>query len=154
LESFTDILSEEQADNLLDHIDFIKDEDSDVGSNGPEVFTMSVKVHGSRSRKLWCAIHMNDANPGMIICEFELEDDQMYPLVPPNELTPELPEDTLESKPTEEEFLESTQISSRPLRVLRSARKRKGEGKLADGRCRGWGLLIYEPLVTQNIMIC
>ena len=26
LESFTDILSEEQADNLLDHIDFIKDE--------------------------------------------------------------------------------------------------------------------------------
>ncbi|KAF2657775.1 hypothetical protein K491DRAFT_714238 [Lophiostoma macrostomum CBS 122681] len=127
LESFTDILSEEQADNLLDHIDFIKDEDSDVGTNGPEVFTISVKVHGSRSRKLWCAIHMHDANPGHIICEFELEDDQLYPLVPPNELTPELPEDTLESNPTEEEFLESTQISSRPLRVLRSARKRKGE---------------------------
>ena len=128
LESFTDILSEEQADNLLDHIDFIKDEEVDVGTNGPEVFTMSVKAPGSpRARKLWCAMHTNHANPGLIICEFELEDDQLFPLVPPNDTTPELPEDTLSSNPTEQEFLESTQIGSRPLRVLRSARKRKGE---------------------------
>lgn len=128
LESFTDILSEEQADNLLDHIDFIKDEDSDVMANGPEVFTLSIKIPGvSRTRKLWCAIHLSPANPGLIICEFELEDDPTYPLVPLNDLTPELPEDTLSSNPTEEEFLESTEIKSRPLRVLRSARKRKGE---------------------------
>ncbi|KAL6709884.1 hypothetical protein ACN47E_000669 [Coniothyrium glycines] len=128
LESFTDILSEEQADNLLDHIDFIKDEDSDVTANGPEVFTMSIKVAGyARTRKLWCAIHTNDANPGLIICEFELEDDPLCPLVPPNNHTPELPEDTLSSNPTAEEFAESTEIKSRPLRVLRSARKRKGE---------------------------
>ena len=128
LESFTDILSEEQADNLLDHIDFIKDEDSNVMANGPEVFTMSIKVSGyTRSRKLWCAIHINEANPGLIICEFELEDDPQFPLVPPNDHTPELPEDTLSSNPTAEELLESTEIKSRPLRVLRSARKRKGE---------------------------
>jgi light-regulated signal transduction histidine kinase (bacteriophytochrome) len=128
LESFTDILSEEQADNLLDHIDFIKDEDSDVTSNGPEVFTMSIKVAGyNRTRKLWCAIHMNDSNPGLVICEFELEEDPLHPLVPPNDLTPELPEDTLSSRPTAEELLESTEIKSKPLRVLRSARKRKGE---------------------------
>jgi len=106
LESFTDILSEEQADNLLDHIDFIKDEDSDVTSNGPEVFTMSIKVAGyNRTRKLWCAIHMNESNPGLVICEFELEEDPLYPLVPPNDLTPELPEDTLSSQPTAEELL-------------------------------------------------
>jgi light-regulated signal transduction histidine kinase (bacteriophytochrome) len=128
LESFTDILSDEQADNLLDHIDFIKDEDADVMANGPEVFTMGVKVPGvARTRKLWCAIHIADANPGLIICEFELEDDPQFPLVPSNELTPELPEDTLSSNPTEEELLESTEIKSKPLRVLRSARKRKGE---------------------------
>ncbi|KAF2713870.1 hypothetical protein K504DRAFT_371766 [Pleomassaria siparia CBS 279.74] len=127
LETFTDILSEEQADNLLDHIDFIKDEDADVTTNGPEVFTMSVKIPNARSRKLWCAIHMNESNPGLVICEFELEDDQLYPLVAPNDLTPEPPEDTLSSNPTAEEFLESTQNKSRPLRVLRSARKRKGE---------------------------
>lgn len=43
LSSFTDILSDEQADNLLDHIDFIRDEDADVASNGPEVFTISCR---------------------------------------------------------------------------------------------------------------
>jgi len=128
LESFTDILSDEQADNLLDHIDFVKEEDADVVANGPEVFTISIKVPGlPRTRKLWCAIHTSPANPGLIICEFELEDDPHYPLVPPNEMTPELPEDTLCSNPTEEELLESTEIKSKPLRVLRSARKRKGE---------------------------
>jgi light-regulated signal transduction histidine kinase (bacteriophytochrome) len=127
LESFTDILSEEQSDNLLDHIDFIKDEDADVQTNGPDVFTMSLKIPNARSRKLWCAIHLNEANPGLIICEFELEDDQLYPLVPPNSHTPELPEDTLNAAPSAAEYLESTEIKSRPLRVLRSARKRKGE---------------------------
>ena len=40
LQSFTDILSEEQADNLLDHVDFIRDEGTDVETNGPEVFTL------------------------------------------------------------------------------------------------------------------
>jgi light-regulated signal transduction histidine kinase (bacteriophytochrome) len=128
LESFTDILSEEQADNLLDHIDFIKDDDSDVVTNGPEVFTLGIKVPGvARTRKLWCALHVTDANPGLVICEFELEDDPLFPLVPPNDMTPDLPEDTLSSNPTEDEFLESTEIKSKPLRVLRSARKRKGE---------------------------
>lgn len=128
LESFTDILSEEQADNLLDHIDFIKDEDADVQTNGPEVFTLSIKTpNAKRSRKLWCATHVNDSNPGLIICEFELEDDDAYPLVPSSEMTPEIPEDTLQSNPTAQEYQESTEIGSRPLRVLRSARKRKGE---------------------------
>ncbi|KAF2494636.1 hypothetical protein BU16DRAFT_44357 [Lophium mytilinum] len=127
LESFTDILSEEQADNLLDHIDFIKDEDADVATNGPEVFTISIRSITGRSRKLWCAIHVNPSNPGLIICEFELEDDPVNPLVPLNDLTPDLPEDTLNSAPTPEEYAESTEAKNRPLRVLRSARKRKGE---------------------------
>lgn len=128
LESFTDIFSEEQADNLLDHIDFIKDDDADVQTNGPEVFTMSIKMpNARRSHKLWCAIHVSDSNPGLIICEFESEDDETYPLVPSGELTPDLPEDTLQGNPTAEEYQESTEIGSRPLRVLRSARKRKGE---------------------------
>lgn len=127
LDSFTDLFSEEQADNLIDHIDFIKDEDTDVAANGPEVFTLSLKLGPGRPKKLWCAIHQNYSNPGWIICEFEMEDDQLYPLVPSNELTPELPEDTLNSKPTNEEYLESTENKSKPLRVLRSARKRKGE---------------------------
>lgn len=127
LESFTDILSEEQTDNLLDHIDFIRDEDADVATNGPEVFTMSIKTPSGRSRKLWCAMHMNNRNPGLLICELELEDDPTNPLVPPSDLTPELPQDTLNSQPTAEEYAESTEAKSRPLRILRNARKRKGE---------------------------
>jgi light-regulated signal transduction histidine kinase (bacteriophytochrome) len=129
LKSFTDILSEEQCDNLLDHVDFIRDEEADPASNGPEVFTLSLRPPKShrRSQKFWCAMHINPAAPNLIICEFEVDDDQEYPLVPPNEETPEPPEDTLNSKPTEEEYAESTQNTSKPLRVLRSARKRKGE---------------------------
>ncbi|KAK5113217.1 hypothetical protein LTR62_003553 [Meristemomyces frigidus] len=127
LESFTDILSEEQSDNLLDHIDFIRDDDTDVMNNGPEVFTMSIRNPQRKNQKLWCALHINDRQRDLLICEFELEDDPANPLMPPNEATPEPPEDTLSSNPTEEEFTESTHNVSRPLRVLRSARKRKGE---------------------------
>jgi light-regulated signal transduction histidine kinase (bacteriophytochrome) len=128
LTSFTDILSEEQADNILDHIDFIRDEEADPGTHGPEVFTVSIRPpQARRSQKLWCAMHLNPSNPDLIICEFELDDDIAHPLVPPNEETPEPPEDTLNSNPTEEEYAESTHITSKPLRVLRGARKRKGE---------------------------
>ncbi|KAF2423428.1 hypothetical protein EJ08DRAFT_596109 [Tothia fuscella] len=130
LDSFLDILSEEQADNLLDHIDFIQDEEADIAANGPEVFTLSIRSGATgrrRSNKLWCALHINEKNPQLIILEFELEDDIVNPLVPPENITPELPEDTLDSNPTAEEFADSTQNTSRPLRVLRSARKRKGE---------------------------
>jgi len=127
LDSFTDILSEDQTDNLLDHVDFIRDEEADVSSNGPEVFTMSIRTPQRKLQKLWCAMHITDKNPGIIICEFELEDDPVYPLIPNNEGTPDLPEDTLASDPTADEYAESTEIASKPLRVLRSARKRKGE---------------------------
>ncbi|KAM0322320.1 hypothetical protein ACHAQA_009610 [Verticillium albo-atrum] len=127
LASFLDILSEEQQDNLLDHIDFIRDEDADPATNGPEVFSLTVRSSRRKSTKLWCAIHINPAHPDLIICEFELDDDHLYPLRPSDELTPDVPEDTLRSNPTLEELADSTEILSKPLRVLRTARKRRGE---------------------------
>lgn len=127
LDNFCDILSEEQTDNLLDHIDFIKDEDVDPATNGPEVFTLAIRSPSSKVYKMWCALHINESNRNLIICEFELEDDPINPLVPAGEMTPEPPEDTLSSDPTPEEYAESTVNASRPLRVLRGARKRKGE---------------------------
>ena len=127
LDSFCDILSDEQADNLLDHLDFIRDEGAGPATNGPEVFTLSIRSPLKKTQKLWTAMHINERNPQLIICEFELEDDQLHPLVPSGERTPEPPEDTLQSNPTAEELAESTVNSSKPLRVLRSARKRKGE---------------------------
>ncbi len=127
LESFTDILSEEQTDNLLDHVDFIRGEDTDPATNGPEVFTLAIRSPARKMHKMWCAMHCNENNRELIICEFELEDDPINPLVPQGDGTPEPPEDTLHGDPTPEEFAESTINASRPLRVLRSARKRKGE---------------------------
>ncbi|CRK37810.1 hypothetical protein BN1723_015240 [Verticillium longisporum] len=86
LASFLDILSEEQQDNLLDHIDFIRDEDADPATNGPEVFSLTVRSSRRKSTKLWCAIHINPAHPDLIICEFELDDDHLYPLRPADNL--------------------------------------------------------------------
>lgn len=127
LQSFTDILSDDQTDNLLDHIDFIRDDDADPATNGPDVFTIAIRAPKRRTQKMWCAMHINPNSPDTIICEFELEDDTLNPLVPVNETTPEPPEDTLNTEPTPEEYAESTINTSKPLRVLRSARKRKGE---------------------------
>jgi light-regulated signal transduction histidine kinase (bacteriophytochrome) len=129
LNSFCDILTQEQQDNLLDHIDFIRDEETDPASNGPDVFTMSILTRDvpSVNRKLWCAIHINPVHSDLIICEFELDEDETYPLVPSTGMAPETPEDTLDTDPTDEEYIESTFNTSKPLRVLRSARKRRGE---------------------------
>jgi len=127
LDSFCDILSEEQTDNLIDHIDFVREEDADPSTNGPEVFTLAIRSQSRRRHKLWCAMHTNEANRDLIICEFELEDDRINPLMPPGETTTEPPEDTLHSNPSAEEYAESTVNNSKPLRVLRGARKRKGE---------------------------
>ncbi|XP_044719092.1 phytochrome domain-containing protein [Hirsutella rhossiliensis] len=128
LKNFMDILTEEQQDNLLDHIDFIRDEDADPAVNGPEVLSLSIRPPKKRkSVKFWCAIHINPAHPDLVICEFELDNDHEYPLRPADELTPDVPHDTLHSNPTLEEIEQSTEILSKPLRILRSARKRRGE---------------------------
>lgn len=128
LASFLDILSEEQQDNLLDHIDFIRDEDADPAANGPEVFSLSVRDRKEKkSTKLWCAMHINPAHPDLIICEFERDDDQEFPLRPPEEKTTSTPTDTLNGNPTSEQIGESTEILSKPLRILRSARKKRGD---------------------------
>lgn len=43
LSSFLDIFTREQADNLLDHLDFIREESgTDLAINGPEVFMLSL----------------------------------------------------------------------------------------------------------------
>ncbi|KAH7319694.1 hypothetical protein B0I35DRAFT_478022 [Stachybotrys elegans] len=127
LKNFLDILTEEQQDNLLDHIDFIRDEDADPAVNGPEVFSLSIRPPKKKSLKLWCAIHINPAHPDLVLCEFEMDDDIEHPLRPADEMVPDTPHDTLQANPTLEEIEESTEILSKPLRILRSARKRRGE---------------------------
>jgi hypothetical protein len=128
-ENFCSILSEEQIENLFDHIDFVR-EDTDITVDGPEVFSITVTGPDSINIRLWCALHIPEGNPELFICEFELEEDNKYPLI---HLSEEVydgnssPEDTLASNPTPEEFAQSTTSMSRPLRVLRHARRRRGE---------------------------
>ena len=128
MDSFCNILSEEQTENLHEHLDFVRDYDSDPVHSGPDVFPLTVTSPNSTEIKLWCAIHIAEKNPDLLICEFELEDDHIYPLFSPaEEETPPLPEDTLNSSPSEQDLLESTLSASRPLRMLRNARKRRGQ---------------------------
>ncbi|BAE56727.1 unnamed protein product [Aspergillus oryzae RIB40] len=127
LENFCDILDEDQTETLLDHVDFIRDEAYDPSADGPEVFIMSVTNPAGQAVRLWCAIHVNSANPGLIICEFELEDDRINPISGSSGPSPSVPVDTLGVEFTPEQFAESTINISQPLRLLRNARRRKGE---------------------------
>ncbi|KAJ5823815.1 CheY-like superfamily [Penicillium robsamsonii] len=127
LKNFCDILSEEQADNLLDHVDFVRDDAHDPSVDGPDVFNISICTAGGESRKFWCATHVSQTQKDMIICEFELEDDRVNPLNVEGLETPAVPIDTLGIVPTADQLAGSTINISQPLRVLRNARRRKGE---------------------------
>lgn len=127
LKSFCDILSDEHSYDLLENIDFIRDDDSDPAMDGPQVFILAIRSPKQRSKKLWCAIHRNEMNKDLIICELELEDDPINPLAPSSASKAEPPDDVLQDCPTAEEYAESTINLSKPLRVLRGARARKEE---------------------------
>lgn len=80
-ENFANFLSKEQAGIFLDHLDFVRT-DADVTSNGPEVFGLSIWSPEQNELKLWCAMHVNDQHQHLVICEFELGDDNENPLTP------------------------------------------------------------------------
>ncbi|EAW20629.1 putative sensor histidine kinase/response regulator [Aspergillus fischeri NRRL 181] len=127
LPNFCDILDEEQTDNLLDHLDFVRDDGYDPSVDGPEVFLLSVKLPSGKPRRFWCAAHLSPADSNSVICEFELEDDRINPLSVSGLTTPVTPTDTLGVEPTPEQLEHSTVNISQPLRVLRNARRRRGE---------------------------
>jgi light-regulated signal transduction histidine kinase (bacteriophytochrome) len=127
LPNFCEILDEDQADNLLDHLDLVREDGYDPSVDGPEVFLLSVKLPSGKPRRFWCAAHISPANSDSVICEFELEDDRINPLSVSGLTTPMTPTDTLGVEPTPEQLEHSTVNISQPLRVLRNARRRRGE---------------------------
>ena len=120
LQTFTSILSGEHLDNFLDHLDFVRN-GADVASNGLEVFSLSISSPTQDELKLWCAMHINDRHPHLVICEFEPEDGKSNTETP--EVTARSAEDN-DSHPSEEDWLASTRSASKPLRLSRSARQR------------------------------
>ncbi|KAJ5979819.1 hypothetical protein N7481_007117 [Penicillium waksmanii] len=132
LPNFCDILSDDQADTLLDHIDFVRDDAYDPVVDGPEVFIISIPLPSGGERRFWCAAHVSQSEKDMIICEFEMEDDEVNPLNVAGLTTPTIPVDTLKGMPSAEQFAASTINLSQPLRVLRNARRRRGEAAAMD----------------------
>ncbi|KAL4786875.1 hypothetical protein BJX76DRAFT_63309 [Aspergillus varians] len=127
LSSLCDILPVDQADVFLDHVDFVRDEGYDPSVDGPEVFMLSVNQPDGSTNRLWCAMHTSSATNGLVICEFELEDDQANPLAASGQDSPVVPANTLNVIPSAEQLAGSTININQPLRILRRARRRKGE---------------------------
>lgn len=132
LENFCDILDDDQADTLLDHVDFVRDDAYDPSVDGPEVFSLTTRTPTGEHHRFWCATHVCPTQKDLIICEFELEDDEINPLNVAGQATPASPTDPLENStlgvtPTAEQLALSTINISQPLRVLRNARRRRGK---------------------------
>src|SRR5690606_13236453 len=66
-------------------------------------------------------------HPHLIVCEFERENDPEYPLHPPDHTPPGQPENTLFHNYTPEELAESTEVSSKPLRLPQRMRTGRSE---------------------------
>ncbi|TKA54005.1 hypothetical protein B0A53_03287 [Rhodotorula sp. CCFEE 5036] len=155
---FSELLSEDETDVLLDAIDALDERDADETNEevGPYTFILSgqgepgsgtTDAH-ARDRLQWschAAIHRPNPTqqPERLILELELVDDQVNPLQTRSQepLTPDErgglgnPEDYGENgiNPTEEELIESTVSIIKPLRQLtrnRNARssRRRGRG--------------------------
>jgi hypothetical protein len=122
---FLSVLSEEQAENLLEHIEYAQD-DLSPQVEGPDVFSLIVTGPDSVEIKLWCAVHVASENPKLFVCEFELQEDYKFPLCSTDDGIG-IPKNTLDSMPTQEELVESTLSVSKPIRVLKRARKQRGE---------------------------
>ncbi|KAI9371102.1 hypothetical protein BJX61DRAFT_48586 [Aspergillus egyptiacus] len=127
LRNFCDILPADQADLFLDNVDFLRDNTYDPAIDGPEVFIVTVNCPGGGTVRLWCAMHIAPGSDGLIICEFELEDDQTNPLTFTGQGSPATPASTLDVIPTEDQLAGSTININQPLRALRRARRHKGE---------------------------
>ena len=127
LENFADILSEEQREEFFDHLSFICGDEADPAINSPDVFILSLRPPGRRSVKLWCAMHTNDANPDLVICEFELVDDRINPLLPDEAVVADEPNLADVNDLTPEQIEESTVSASKPLWSLPPTHKRNGE---------------------------
>ncbi|KAL6237833.1 hypothetical protein BDW75DRAFT_202848 [Aspergillus navahoensis] len=132
LPTLCDIFPEDQADIFLDHVDFMKEDGYEPSMDGPEVFILRVNQPDGNTIRAWCAMHTSPALDGLVICEFELEDDPINPLTHSGHISPAVPTNTLDVVPTVEQMAGSTTTINQPLRVLRRARRRKGEAAVME----------------------
>lgn len=125
LNDFCEIISREQAEEFYENVEFVRGNTKP----DPEVFSLYIIAPDATVIKLWCALSVHRTNNDMILCEFELEDDVKFPIVSSVD-APCAPADTLGSNPTAEDIAASTEVVSRPLRVLRRSNQTRGETAL------------------------
>jgi light-regulated signal transduction histidine kinase (bacteriophytochrome)/AmiR/NasT family two-component response regulator len=129
MESFTDVLRKDQLATFLEHLDYVRDDSYDLIIDGPEVFLLAIEGPSGDVTRFWCATHVTQENKDIIICELELEDDQLNPLNVEDQKLPEVPANALRTNPppTEEQYVKSSVSASQSVRSIRDARRRKGE---------------------------
>ncbi|BFZ60602.1 hypothetical protein YB2330_001642 [Saitoella coloradoensis] len=132
LKSFTACLTDDSAEDLLEHLDYAKEDGHNLDESGPEILNVVGRTAKGEEWKAWCAIHASPANKELIVMEFELEDDPRAPI--PSTPTTEIgPDDIhLESQeepyePSADDLAESTTNMAKPLRQLARARRTKGK---------------------------
>lgn len=119
LVSFLNIFSQEQQDNLLEHIRFIRDH-VDRNVDDPEVFLVSIRHPKMRkSSKLWCRVFISAvAQTDLIICEFELRQ-------PSETLAHAMSSDTPHLDQRRDDVEHKAEAIRKPLQILRSPRGRR-----------------------------
>lgn len=71
LESFSNILRQDQRTSFLSHTESIGEKCYDVEQHGPDVLDLTVTTQNGESKDFWCTIHANKDNTNYIICEIE-----------------------------------------------------------------------------------
>lgn len=123
LHDFCEILSEEQTMEFLESMEFVRG-----GTNpDPEVFSLHIIGPDATVIQLWCALSVHQSNKDSLLCEFELEEDSKFPVAPVEDNSASVPADTLKSTPSQADIAESTQVASKPLRILRRTNQLRGE---------------------------
>jgi len=129
LNSFTELLAQDQENTLRDHIWFCRVEQQEPHDlDGPEVFLITGKRQDNQEEwTCWCALHIAPGTD-LIVLEFELEEDNLFPLMTPLDeqyRDNEKPGMDVEPyEPTEEDLIESTTKESRPLRLINRRQQR------------------------------
>ncbi|KAJ5924120.1 CheY-like superfamily [Penicillium verhagenii] len=125
LHSFCDILQVDQEETLLYHINSIREDIHDPSVDGPEVFSLSVITGCGGICRFWCAVHISQTQTDLIICELELEDDNINPLNISGTQTSPVSASN-DSRGTEGPMGSNIDLSQ-ILRTFRNARRGRGE---------------------------
>jgi hypothetical protein len=125
INSFAEVLNQDQENTLRDHLTFCREEQHESHDlDGPEVFLISGKSQDDREEwTCWCAMHIQPETD-LVILEFELEDDTIFPLMTPLEGQFKGGMEAGPYEPTEEDLVESTTKESKPLRLLNRRQQR------------------------------